>query len=187
MKGALDMLFDQLSFFIWRKTGLGDDPRNESRQRISDERKKEIEDLKVKADAETDPAKHKALLEKIEKMDKQWKDWNIAATAIIGDRLQKDVPLPSLRRFSEGTLGVTGKLFENFGKGEIVELHGDEAVVTPSQMSELNNASLINNLMASSQRLNTLTAEVLAVMRDNNDINRKTLTATKSLSGNLYS
>lgn len=187
MKGALDMLFDQLSFFIWRKTGLGDDPRNESRDRISNERKKEIGDLETKAANERNPEKLRELEEKIAQMNKQLIDWNMAAAAIIGDKKQKDVPLPSLRRFSEGTLGVTGKLFENFGKGEIVELHGDEAVVTPSQMSELNNASLINNLMASSQRLNTLTAEVLAVMRDNNDINRKTLTATKSLSGNLYS
>ena len=187
MKGALDMLFDQLSFFIWRKTGIGDDPRSASRQRISDDKQLEIDNLKTKAATETDSAKQKALLEKIDKMEKQLRDWNMAAIAIIKDKEQKDVPLPSLRRFSEGTLGVTGKLFENFGKGEIVELHGDEAVVTPSQMSELNNASLINNLMASSQRLNTLTAEVLAVMRDNNDINRKTLTATKSLSGNLYS
>lgn len=184
MKGALDMLFDQLSYFIYRKTGLGTDPRIEAYDRITAEKQKDINDLRTKAESELDTAKQKALQDQIARLTKQLADWQVAA----GQAKQTtDTPLPNIRRFSEGTLGVTGKLFENFGKGETVELHGDEAVVTPSQMSELNNASLINNLMASSQRLNTLTAEVLAVMRDNNDINRKTLTATKSLSGNLYS
>jgi lipopolysaccharide export system protein LptC len=184
MKGALDMLFDQLSYFIYRKTGLGTDPRIEAYDRITAEKTKDINDLKTKAESESDTTKRKALQDQIARLTNQLIAWQVAAAQA---KQTTDTPLPSIRRFSEGTLGVTGKLFENFGKGEIVELHGDEAVVTPSQMSELNNASLINNLMASSQRLNTLTAEVLAVMRDNNDINRKTLTATKSLSGNLYS
>jgi len=36
-----------------------------------------------------------------------------------------------------GSLGMTGNLFENFGKGTPMMLHGQEAIVTPAQMSEI--------------------------------------------------
>ncbi len=41
------------------------------------------------------------------------------------------------KKFSYGTMGVTGKLFEDFGSGTLAELHGLEAVVRPEDMKNI--------------------------------------------------
>ena len=89
-----------------------------------------------------------------------------------------------------GSLGSTGKLFENWGSGTQVELHGSEAVLTPDQMAKLvSNAVMTsqnNNLKEGLQQLNSLTKEMLAVMKDSSENIRRNVDATKSLNRNLY-
>jgi hypothetical protein len=89
-------------------------------------------------------------------------------------------------KYATGTLGVHGSLFNDFGKETPVTLHGNEAVVTPDQMAGVVNSSLNNNVGESLQRLNSLTAQLLVEMKENNRHTKNTLDATKSLSGNLY-
>lgn len=85
-------------------------------------------------------------------------------------------------QYDTGTLGRHGKLFNDFGSGTPAVLHGNEAVVTPSQMDSLVN----NNLAQGVERLNNLTAQLLMAQRESNDLARRTLSATKGLSTNLF-
>lgn len=77
-----------------------------------------------------------------------------------------------------GTLGATGKTSEP--SDTLAQIHQGERVLNPSE------TSVYNNLGTSINQLNSLTAQLLAAMRENNDLTRKTLSATKSIGGNLF-
>jgi hypothetical protein len=83
---------------------------------------------------------------------------------------------------SLGSLGTTGKLFENWGAGTDVTLHGTEAVVTPAQMGGIINNSLAGEL----QTLNRQVAELLKYNKETAEYARRNVDATTSLSGNLF-
>ena len=96
-----------------------------------------------------------------------------------------------------GSLGKTGKLFENFGSGTPVTLHGIESVSTPEQIGEIvSNAvsasqaasadSMSNKLDDQLNRLNTLTAELLKYMKETTEYAKRNVDATKALNRNLF-
>lgn len=89
-----------------------------------------------------------------------------------------------------GSLGTTGKLFENFGSGTPAVLHGTESVVTPSQMSDLvTNAMKTghDNILAEQlQRLNNVSTEMLKHMKETAEQAKKNVEATKSLNRNVW-
>lgn len=93
-------------------------------------------------------------------------------------------------RLSTGTLGTSGKLFENWGSETKVALHGTEAVVTPDQMANMlasaMNTGQNNNLTEQLQRLNTISSEMLRVMKDSSDNIKRNVEATRSLNKNLF-
>jgi hypothetical protein len=105
------------------------------------------------------------------------------------DKLMAEFTKTKTRR-DTGSLGKTGNLFENFGAGKDVELHGTESVLTPDQMAKLVTnavtANQNNNLQASIQQLNSLTKEMLTVMRESSENIKRNVTATKSLNRNLF-
>jgi len=81
-----------------------------------------------------------------------------------------------------GSLGMTGKLFENWGAGTDVTLHGKEAVVTPEQMG-----GIVNNSLASGiETLNMQVAELIRTNKEIADYSRRNVDATRSLSGDLF-
>ena len=47
-----------------------------------------------------------------------------------------EIPVTTKKR-QTGSLGATGKIFEDFGAGELVELHGKEAVMTEQQLRDV--------------------------------------------------
>jgi hypothetical protein len=70
---------------------------------------------------------------------------------------------PQLRT---GTLGVYGKMFGEFGSGTPVTLHGTEAVITPSQMSDLvktKDQIMVTELISS---LNTNVSFLISMARE---------------------
>jgi hypothetical protein len=106
----------------------------------------------------------------------------------IGKWFASSSPTPEKR--NTGSLGKTGNLFENFGSGTPVELHGSESVLTPDQMAKLVTnavtASQNNNLQASIQQLNSLTKDMLTVMKESSENIKRNVAATKSLNRNLF-
>jgi hypothetical protein len=94
---------------------------------------------------------------------------------------------PGLREpRSSGSWGATGKLFENFGNGTDVTLHGQEAVVTPSQMNNIISGAATNNVKEGWEQLNNTNAQLLYYMKDLADSNRRIYSATKELSGDAF-
>lgn len=53
----------------------------------------------------------------------------------IQQLIQTRIPKPEARQ--SGSLGMTGSLFENFGPGKLVELHGIESVMKPEQLESI--------------------------------------------------
>jgi hypothetical protein len=97
---------------------------------------------------------------------------------------------PTATGRATGSLGVTGKLFENFGSGTPTTLHGTEAVVTPSQMTDMMASAMKtgqDNILADRlQQLNNVSAEMLRVLKETSDLTKRNLDATKSLNRNLF-
>lgn len=88
-----------------------------------------------------------------------------------------------------GSLGATGKLFEDFGAGTPVMLHGKESVITPEQMgSVINSAVSTNNarLLETMQNLKSQNDAMLVALNNIADNTRKTFGATRNLDTNLF-
>jgi hypothetical protein len=77
-----------------------------------------------------------------------------------------------------GTLGALGTPTEP--KDVVAQLHQGERVLSQGEVGSL------NNMGDALQRLNSLTAQLVIEMKENNRHTRDTLNATKNLGGNLY-
>ena len=64
-----------------------------------------------------------------------------------------------------GSLGATGKLFEEFGAGTKAILHGREAVVTPQQLEGIVNSKDQIEMVQFISSLNTNMANLLEIAR----------------------
>lgn len=97
-----------------------------------------------------------------------------AAMAELQNKAEKYVP----GRRDLGTLGMTGKTSEPFDTN--VNLEKGERVLNPAETAAYNNQANALN------QLNNLTAQLLQVMKDNNEYSRRILNATEGLNGNLF-
>lgn len=126
-------------------------------------------------------------------------EWEKQKEKLLVESKQKSEYEESMRRAMEsyrprrdnGTLGATGKLFENFGPKTTVDLHGTEGVITPTQLSDMVTSALQqkeNNQVAEQlNQLNNLTQQLLAFMKQTAENTRNNVDATKNLSGDLFS
>jgi len=87
---------------------------------------------------------------------------------------------------ASGSFGSTGKLFENFGNGQNVTLHGEEGVFTPQQLSTMMDGSASIKLKASIDRLNSINEQILVHMKAVADNTERSLQATRDLNGNAF-
>ena len=92
----------------------------------------------------------------------------------------------ALRGRAFGSYGVTGKLFEDFGNGTNVTLHGQESVMTPSQLSSLMDGSAANNLKGLVEQLNSVNSQMLHTMKQVAEYTKRNVDATKALSGDAF-
>lgn len=76
-----------------------------------------------------------------------------------------------------GTLGTLGSLFGNFGKGFPVELHGDEAVVTPAQLENVITANSQISVRDVVNRLNSNINRMIAIAKADVVLERSKLLA----------
>lgn len=113
-----------------------------------------------------------------------------AMSSISGgmDSLKITPSTPKESRAS-GSLGMTGRLIEDFGAGTDAVLHGNEGIVTEAQMNQILssavNAGASNSLKDSIDRLNNLTAQANRLLQDVANHTKQNVSATKALSGNL--
>jgi hypothetical protein len=63
-----------------------------------------------------------------------------------------------------GSLGTVGRLFENFGRGTAVNLHGLEAVVTPDQMASIVESSALGAIRSLSASLSDTTTNTTGML-----------------------
>ena len=87
---------------------------------------------------------------------------------------------------ASGSLGSTGKLFEDFGNGTNVTLHGEEGVFTPQQLSTMLEGGASIKLKASIDRLNSINEQILEHMKAVADNTERNLQATRDLNGNAF-
>jgi hypothetical protein len=83
-----------------------------------------------------------------------------------------------------GTIGMTGNWWEK--KDATLEVQAGESVVTQSQMDQIVNTASQSGMAQSIQQLNSLTAQMLAVMKQTADNTKRTYDATRALNGDLF-
>jgi hypothetical protein len=104
------------------------------------------------------------------------------AAGIADGRLNSSAIGSAMPKRATGSLGMTGNLFENFGKETPVMLHGTEAVVTPPQMEQIMGSGLKDEIRA----LTNITAQLLQYAKATAENTKRNVDATKGLSGNLF-
>lgn len=96
-------------------------------------------------------------------------------------------PMPLSRQL--GSLGATGKLFEDFGSGTPVILHGKESVTTPDQMNMVVNSAINKSNTALVDTLHTIKIQNTQILTSLNNIaenTRRTYGAARNLDSNLF-
>jgi hypothetical protein len=83
-----------------------------------------------------------------------------------------------------GTIGMTGNWWEK--KDATLDVQAGESVVTQSQMDQIVNTASQSGMAQSIQQLNSLTAQMLAVMKQTADNTKRTYDATRALNGDLF-
>jgi len=84
------------------------------------------------------------------------------------------------------TFGTTGQLFENFGNGTDVTLHGQQGVFNPQQIQDLMESGMTIKLKATIDRLNSINEQILEHMKAVADNTERNLQATRDLNGNAF-
>jgi hypothetical protein len=92
--------------------------------------------------------------------------------------------LPTKDTRHSGTIGMTGNWWEK--KDATLEVQAGESVVTQAQMDQIVNTASQSGMAQSIQQLNSLTAQMLAVMKQTADNTKRTYDATRALNGDLF-
>jgi hypothetical protein len=96
-----------------------------------------------------------------------------------------DEPKSAPKNKTFGSYGTTGQLFENFGNGTDVTLHGTEGVFTPQQIQAIMDGTASNKLKDTLDELNTTNKQILQHMMAIAENTGRTVDATNALNGNM--
>jgi hypothetical protein len=96
-----------------------------------------------------------------------------------------DEPKSAPKNKTFGSYGTTGQLFENFGNGTDVTLHGTEGVFTPQQIQAIMDGTASNKLKDTLDELNTINKQILQHMMAVAENTGRTVDATNALNGNM--
>ena len=93
-------------------------------------------------------------------------------------------PTATQQKRHSGTIGMTGNWWEK--KDATLEVQAGESVVTQSQMDQIVNTASQSGMAQSIQQLNSLTAQMLSVMKQTAENTKRTYDATRALNGDLF-
>jgi hypothetical protein len=184
---AFNVIFDSLDDFIYKKSGglVGEGSKNRKEREAAeqtDQYKSWLENQKKKMFGHgTDllgltgwqPASDQDIYEEYKNQHSSPKRGQVP------NQMPTDYN-PRARRHS-GTLGMTGSWWEK--KDATLDIQAGESVVTQDQMAQITGQ---NGVAEGIQQLNSLTAQLLAVMKQNTDYTQRNYNATKELGGNLF-
>ncbi len=97
------------------------------------------------------------------------------AGSLINTGAQKLQEISTPGRRDKGSIGVTGKMFEDFGSGTLMELHGKETVLTEQQFLNMAQGMKSANVSEVLNRLNTTISSSAAPAKMSNAINFETM------------
>jgi len=197
---AIDMVNvveDYVNAALFKKFGAagGEDPELRKQQRIIEKLGVEVkrlvraaEDIQqegTQADIDTARSAASAKINELSRANQKYKDANQERAVLWGDKKPRSMdplmyPNPSANRHS-GTLGMTGSWWEK--NDATLNVQAGESVVTQDQMAQITGQ---DGVAEGIQQLNSLTAQLLAVMRQNTDYTQRNYNATKELGGNLF-
>jgi murein DD-endopeptidase MepM/ murein hydrolase activator NlpD len=98
----------------------------------------------------------------------------------------KHVDPTQYQKFKQGTLGVTGQLFKDFGGESYANLTGTKAVLTPEQMNDMVRGGGAISVAELTQALNSNMNTLISLTRERIGINRAQLSETSRLSGDVF-
>jgi murein DD-endopeptidase MepM/ murein hydrolase activator NlpD len=88
--------------------------------------------------------------------------------------------------FKQGTMGVTGQLFKDFGGESYANISGTKAVLTPDQMNAMVKTGGAISVAELAQSLNNNMSTLITLTREKISINRAQLSETSRLSGDIF-
>jgi hypothetical protein len=88
--------------------------------------------------------------------------------------------------FRQGTMGVTGQLFKDFGGESYANISGTKAVLTPDQMNAMVKTGGAISVAELAQSLNNNMSTLITLTREKISINRAQLSETSRLSGDIF-
>ena len=183
LKKVLDSMLDSVSDWISEKTGVGESKSQRIERQTIEESgayKSWIEDQRKKT-----RGTQQLTLTGWKDMDKQTlmelfkMDYEKRGGAGGGRGMMN----PGDVRHS-GTIGMTGNWWEK--KDATLNVQAGESVVTQAQMDQIVNTASQSGMAQSIQQLNSLTAQMLAVMKQTADNTKRTYDATRALNGDLF-
>jgi hypothetical protein len=182
LKKVLDSMLDSVSDWISEKTGVGESKSQRIERQTIEESgayKSWLEDQRKKT-----RGTQQLTLTGWKDMDKQTlmelfkMDYEKRGGAGGGRGMMN----PEVRH--SGTIGMTGNWWEK--KDATLNVQAGESVVTQSQMEQIVNTASQSGMAQSIQQLNSLTAQMLAVMKQTADNTKRTYDATRALNGDLF-
>jgi hypothetical protein len=108
------------------------------------------------------------------------------ALAVRNEILNGNKPVTPATPRATGSLGMTGKLFENWGSGTEATLHGTESVMTPEQLIGMMSGAANSELLNVLRDLNNTNAQLLVQAKITADNSRRTYEAVKVLNPDLF-
>jgi hypothetical protein len=185
---ALDTIFDNISDFIYNKTGIGESTAQRKmrqsmestasyRMWLEEERKKlgghGLERLGFTGWSEMSP----------QDIFQKYQDQRSGKAG--GGRGSMVPPVsPEASTRHKGTIGMTGNWWEK--SNATLDIQQGESVVTQDQMSQIVGAASQNGLVESIQQLNSLVALQVKYAKETAEYARRNVDATRSLDGNQF-
>ena len=93
-------------------------------------------------------------------------------------------PAAAQQKRHSGTIGMTGNWWEK--SDATLNVQAGESVVTQAQMDQIVNTASQSGMAQSIQQLNSLTAQMLSVMKQTAENTKRTYDATRALNGDLF-